>query len=131
MTNEFVKITLTNSDGFPRSYTASASMSWAKGTLLALTDENTCQPASAAQEVLAGVSAEEKKYGVTRVTAWTDGIFDAYASGAIPVGQPFQAAANSSNAIMQAALAASGAAIGGWVLGTAADKETISVRLRL
>jgi len=132
MANEWVKVELygANNDGNPRRYTIADGASVSKGQLLSLVDARTASFALATGSMFAGVAAEDHlpSVGVTSISCWTDGIFEAVASDAITIG-----AAISGNNLNQviADAASTGAAIIGYALEAAADAEVVNVRLRL
>jgi len=133
MTNEAVKIELTNEDGFPRRFTVSATEAITKGSLLKLTDPRTATQANNLNNPIAGIASEEHTAtdGVTEISVWTDGIFDMVASGAIGVGQAVTTGGGVSNQVSTANAIASGAQIIGYALETASDTETINIRVKL
>lgn len=127
-----VQVELTNNTGFPRRYTC-ADTAITKNSFLTLSDPRTAAATSsdpAAGGVCGGIASMAKEVdGSTSITAWTDGVFDARASGAIGVGEPVQMAG--AGEIMLARLAASGAVVIGYALETASDQEYINFRLRI
>ena len=134
MTNELTKVELygANNDGTPVRYAVANGISISKGDLLTLLDDRAASSATTAWGApFAGVASEEHTsgQGVTSVSAWTNGIFEAVASGAIEVGGPVRAA--DVNKVMAAENIASGAKTLGYALETVTDGETINVRLRL
>jgi len=134
MANEWTKVELygANNDGSPRRYTVASGTAIAKGTLLAMTDGRTAIAHSSADQAIAGVAAMDKSatdYS-TSISAWTDGIFEAVASGAIPVGYPL-ASGIAANVVKQRTLGTSGALVLGYAMETSAEGETINVRLKL
>lgn len=136
MTNEAVKIELTNSTGFPRRFACADTPLILKGTLCSLADPRTAAASASAGEVCSGIASMDKvaSDGSLTIALWTDGIFDMYASGAITVGAPVISAgvANEVKTASSGSVAmASGAAVIGYALETAADQETIAVRIRL
>ena len=137
MVNEWVKVELygANNDGDVRRFTIADATQVSKGTLMTLTDNRTATVAVASHipQVYAGVSSESKDAndGATSIGCWTNGIFEAIASGAIPVGAPITGGANNDVQNVAALLVASGANILGYALETASDNEVINVRLRL
>lgn len=134
MANEASKVELygTNNSGSPRSYTVADATAITKYTLLALTDPRTAIAQTTSGQAIAGIAAESKEAsdGVTRLSVYTDGVFEMVASAAITVGHPVMSA-NGANYILQATTAASGAAIIGYALETATAGETINVRVKL
>jgi len=131
MTYEAVKIELTNGTGNPRRFTC-ADSALTKGVLLKLTDPRTCAAVAAEGDVIAGIASMDKVVdGSLAISLWTDGIFEMHASGAIAVGAPVKAAGADSHVKALLGTEASGAACIGYALETAADKETLAVRVRL
>jgi hypothetical protein len=135
MANEAVKVELTNSTGFQRRFTVADSAGIAKGSLLKLTDPRTAAQSDGTGDPIAGIAAMEKVAydGSTSISVYTDGIFEMLASGAIILGQPVKSAANVANSVMAAyaSSAASGAQVIGYCMETAADGETVNIRVRL
>lgn len=133
MTNEAVKVELTNSTGNIRRFTVADGTAITKGTLLKLSDPRTALATAATDtEVFAaGIAAEDKEAddGQTSIGVWTDGIFELVASGAIVLGQNIVFIGQ--NKVAQAASTASGAMIAGYCLETAAAGETVNIRVRL
>ena len=141
MVHEVVKVELygANRDGDARRFTCASGTAISKGTILVLTSPRTVTGMADNQEVkpVAGIAAMDKSgtdYS-TSITAWTNGIFEMYASGAIARGRDvilsdttnFVAAPSTATA----AAAASGAAILGYALEDASGNDVINVRLRL
>lgn len=127
-----------NNDGNPRRYTVADGTQISKGVLLELSDPQTAAAMSggvtaAATKWCAGIAAMEKEAsdGSTTISAWTQGEFDAIASGAIPVGNAVVAVVDGYIKAADVAHAASGAVIIGYALETASDAERISFRLNL
>lgn len=116
-------------------YTIADAVGVEKGTVLELIDARTVRPVSTSGAAIAGIAAREKiaSDGRTQISVYKKGYFDMYASGAIAIGQPVMALADSSNAVKvpTTALALSGAMILGYAEETATDKETVIVRLDL
>ena len=136
MTNEAVKVELTNSTGNVRRYTCADGTGIAKGSILKLTDPRTAIISSGTADMIAGIAAEEKvaSDGATSIACWTDGIFDLIASGTITAGQPVMSAGiGSLNYVCRAdnSAVASGAAILGYALEDGTDEEVINVRVKL
>lgn len=135
MANEWVKVELygANNDGCPRRYTIADGVSVSKGQTLKLIDPRTASGAilGLANEACAGVASMEKEAndGSTSIACWTDGVFEAQASGAIGAGNPICMA--ETNRVRLAPTTASGAQVIGYALEEAATLETINVRLRL
>ena len=130
MAYEAVKVELTNSTGFPRRYTVASAVAIAKGTLLTLTDNRTAAAATGDNLAFAGIANMDKSatdYS-TSITAWTDGIFRMYASGAIKTGEAIAVAStgvNGANHVIKvintggSSPTASGAAVIGYCLADA------------
>lgn len=133
MTREIVPVELTNSTGFPRRFTCASGAAIVKGTLLTLSDPRTAAAHSAAVSAIAGIASMDKSSTdlSTSISGWTDGVFEMYASGAIAIGDPVVAAAGANWVKTGAGLLASGAAVIGYAMETAADTEPINVRVRL
>lgn len=132
MANEWDPVELygANNDGTPRRYTIADGASVSKGQPLQLTSPRTVTAATDALTASAGVASMEHKSGDgTSISAWTDGVFDVVASGAINVGDDIRFA--STNRAAAAGTAASGSMTVGYALETAAAGDTINVRLRL
>lgn len=110
------KVELTASTGFPRSYTCASGVAIAKYSVLALSDPRTAAANAASCSVCAGIASMDKAANdeSTRITVWTDGVFDMAASGAIEVGGKVMLAAG--NDVMAADTTASGAAEIGYAL---------------
>lgn len=102
-----------------------------KGTILKLTDPRTAIASSAQGDVLAGIAAREKvaNDGRTSIAVIRDrAIVDVKASGAIAIGQPV-VSAGAYNEVKYAN--ASGAAILGYALETAATGETFNLLVQV
>lgn len=134
MANEWTKVELygANNDGTPRRYTIDASTAVSKGQLLQLTDPRTASSTVTQGAAIAGVASEDHKPNVasTSISCWTDGIFEAKASFAINIGQPWIMSALA-NQIAPITVGEVGCEIGGYVLATTAKAATVNVRLRL
>lgn len=127
-------IELEYSTGNPRRYTVADGTAISKGILLVLSDPRTAAGTSTAtgwNSPCAGISAMDKEAndGSTSITAWTRGIFDLRASGAINIGSPVVMAG--SNEVKVTDVGSSGAIVIGYALETASDQEVINVRLNL
>ena len=129
----FTKVELygQNNDGDPRRYTVASGTAISKGTLLAMTDARTAIAQSTAGQALAGVASMDKSATdlSTSISAWTNGIFEARASGAHAAGVGWQSAVGGNN--VSSATGASGAFVGGWFMEESTDNELVNVRLRL
>lgn len=136
MANEAIKVELygSNYDGTPRRYTVANGTAISKGTLLKLTDPRTAAAADATSTAVniccAGIAAMDKEAsdGSTSISAWTNGIFECVASGAIPVGAAITFITGNYVAL---AHNGSGAIIAGYSLETAANAELVNVRIAL
>ncbi len=140
MANEWTIVELygANNDGEPRRYEIADGLSVSVGQLLALSDPRTAVQATATTVVFAGVALEEHipNVGVTTISAWTDGIFEAVASGAVTIGTPLTGVEN--NNVKDITNDASGAltteklaSMIGVCLNAVGDTATTQVRLRL
>ncbi len=135
MANEATVIELygANSDGDKRRYACASGASISKGTLLTLSsDPRTVTANSTSSGVFAGIasSAKDGTDFSTSISAWTNGIFDLCASGAINLGQKVTLADNNKvKQISTADLASSLALVVGVALETATDAEVINVRV--
>ena len=140
MANEVTKVELfgDHNSGDPTRYTCASGVAIAKGSILQLADPRTASKSTGTGDVFAGIAAMAKASDdfSTSISAWTNGIFEMLASGAIAVGQKVKTAehATSGNQVMvctDADVQSSYAVIVGTALETAADAETINVRVRL
>jgi hypothetical protein len=137
MVYEWVKVELygQNNDGNPIRYTCASGTAIAKGTLLALSDPRTVAAQTTNAQVCAGVAAMDKAANdnSTSIAVWTDGIFEARASGgAIAVGASITSGLGTNCVSGVALTTVSGAQIIGYALEAAdAGGEVINVRLRL
>lgn len=104
-----------------------------KGTLLSLANPRTAAKSAVEGEVCAGVLAREKVADDdrTQCAVIMDGIFDATASGAIPIGCPIMSAGQDNHVKLVAGISTSGAAIIGYALEEASDKEKIQCRINV
>jgi len=136
MANEWVKVELfgANRDGEPVRFTVASGTAIAKGTVLTLTDARTAiADAGTSGAAMAGVAAEDKANDdfSTSIACWTQGIFEATASGAgITIGDEYVIWGNK---ITESPLdgTKSGCKVPGYVYETTADAETVNVRLNL
>jgi len=120
-----------NNDGEPRRYTIADGVTVSKGTLLALIDPRVASYAIVTSVMCAGIAKEDHVAGqnVLSISAWTNGIFESYASGAIAVGAAISVAGPDS--VQTATAGASGAMIIGYSLEAAGDLEKVNVRILL
>jgi len=138
MGNEWVKVELygSNNDGEQRRYTIADATAVSQGTVLALADPRTVTASTAATTTFAGIAAEDHNpnEGVTSISAWTDGVFLAVASGGITVGWSVAGCENNkaiSGAIIAGSALNVGAGILGYALNTATTGQTAMVRLKM
>ncbi len=137
MANEWTKVELfgQNRDGEPIRYTIAAGTAVSQGSLLGLRDPRTVVLAGAGETCFAGVSAEELRNDdtATSVSVWTQGIFEAVASGAMGVGANVTGVKYNKVQVASASLfdLSSGAYIIGKILETSDIDETVNVRLNL
>ena len=135
MVREIKKVELTNGDGFPRRYTVASNVAITKGTLLSLDDGRIAAIDPLHGEAIAGIANQAKSASdfSTSIAVWTDGVFECAASGTITRGVGVIAAGvdNMVFAASSLTLAASGAAVIGYAMDTAADEETINIRIQL
>lgn len=98
-----------------------------KGALLQLTDPMTASAVSAADQMLAGIAAQDKvaNDGKTRLGVYRRGIFRMTSSGSLFVGQSASCASSAVNMVRQAPVTVSGSAILGQALETASNGEEI------
>ena len=136
MANEAVKVELYDrSTGSQRRYLVASAVAIAKGTLLCLSNPRTAAAASGTKTAplpAAGIASMAKASDdfSTSISAWTNGIFELKASGAIAVGQPI-VFTGQNEVFRPGSQGASGAMIAGYALETAADGDTINVRVLL
>lgn len=122
-----------NNGGDGRRYTCAATSTITKGDLLTFIDPRTASYAFLTGAIFAGIANMDKDgtEGSTSITAWTNGIFEMTASGAISVGQKVKVAAPG-NYVMAATTTdteSSFATIVGVALEAASDTEVINVRV--
>ena len=124
-----------NNDGNPITYTVASSATIAQGSLLQMSDPRTAATYTGADGLpCAGIAAIQKTADwSTQISAWTQGIFKAVASGAIAFGEPLICAGGSLNEVTRggAVSTASGACIIGYSMDSVADGETLNLRLNL
>lgn len=93
MSNEAVVVELygQNNDGTQVVYSCASGTPITKGTLLQLTTPNIASAHSAVGQAIAGIASEDKASNdyTTRISVWTNGVFDMMASGAT-VGEPLE-----------------------------------------
>lgn len=116
-----------------RSYTCADGTGILINKVLTLADPNTASEVSDTPSVagykFAGISAMEKEAsdGSTTISAWTNGVWDLEASGAITAGSLVYSAGNGEVAqVTDINMVASGAVVGR-ALETASDTEVIKV----
>jgi uncharacterized protein DUF2190 len=135
MANEITKVELfgENRDGNPISYTIASSAVVPKGTLMNITDPRTTAANVASGAYTAGVASEQHD-GLdfsTKVSVWTQGVFEAYASGAITAGDEVQAASVVTTFPNYIGTLQTGGIKIGYALETAATGEQVTFRLNL
>lgn len=139
MANEAVVVELygENGSGDQRSFIVGNLAAVAKGALLKMLDPRTASGALTqkivAPEIVAGIAAMDKTAsdGSTRISVWTNGVFDLVASSAIGVGDAVGITTGNKVEALTALAAASGAYILGYAMETASDGERINVRVNL
>lgn len=131
------KVELTNSTGFPRRYTCAAGTAIDMFKVLTISDPRTAAEVSDVNQPLgykcAGIAAMDKEAGddtSTSITAFTDGIFEVYASGNIAVKSPMKSCGGGYFMQAVAADVASGV-ICGYALEAGIDEEIIEMRLKI
>lgn len=132
MADEWTKVELTNSTGFPRRYTCGSGDVFTKGQVLSLVDPRTASGTLAHGGACAGIVNQDKDTTDTSTTVacWTDGIFEATVSGVVHVGDPVMLI-KGSNRVDVSTNTSGGAYVIGWALEEAGAGERINVRLRL
>ncbi len=139
MANEWTIVELygDNNDGQPRRYAIADGLSVSVGQLLALTSPRTVGVDSPTTVVYAGVALEEHVAGkgVTTISVWTDGIFEATASKAVTIGTPLTGATeNKVDNVLDTTSGASVEAVAsiiGRCLNAVGSGNPTQVRLRL
>lgn len=128
------KVELTNNTGYPRRYTVADGVAISKGAILTLSDPRTAATVSNTPAgngyLFAGIASHDKEAsdGATSIAAWTNGIFECSASGAITVGQFVKSCGTGYFCAAVAVDVASGA-ICGRALETASDGEIINIKI--
>ena len=97
MANEVTKVELygQNNDGDPRRFTVASGTEIKKGTNLKLNDNRTATISAGTGDPYAGTACMDKAdddYSIS-ISAWENGVFDMFASGAVIVGQKVKTAA--------------------------------------
>ena len=138
MTNEAVKVELTNNTGFPRRFAVADGTDITKGSVLSFSDPRTAILSASVGLPIAGIAsmAKEADDGATTISVWTDGVFEMVASGAITAGSSVYSSSdtnypNTIHTTIGKTNPASGAEIIGYALADASDAETINVRVAL
>jgi hypothetical protein len=137
MANEAVVDRLLGNNGDVVDYTIADGTAVTKGAIMGMLDPMTASLAAVSPLRIAGIAANAKvaSDGSTRLGLYTNGIFKVYASGAISVGDQLiiapDVATYPNHVATGAAAAASGAAVIGYALETAATGETFFMRLKL
>lgn len=137
MVNEITKVELfgENNGGQQVRYTIADGTSVSKGQPLSLSDPRTVVATTGVGAAAAGIAAEDHfaNEGVTSISVWQQGIFEAKASGAIGVGEPIYFVENNYVATTAGLLnsSASFAFVAGRAIEAADDEEIINIRLNL
>lgn len=121
-----------NNGGDKRRYTCTDTPAITKGTFLKFADPRTASASTGTGDTFAGIAAMDKEAsdGSLSISAWTNGIFEMVASGAITAGQKVKTAAPGNYVMVcQEADISSYAVVVGVALETASDNETINVRV--
>ena len=128
MANEAEIIELING-GEPISYTVADGTGIAKGTVLKLADPRTASATSSSGDKFAGIAAIEKTAddGVTKITAYTKGIFDMKDSGSGITAGTLVSTAGANTIKTATATEVEGGAVIGKALETASANEVIAV----
>ena len=130
MANEAVIIELLGNKGDPVRYTCASGTAIVKGEILKFSDPRTAAIANTSGSFFAGIAAADKQATdqSTTVSAYTNGIFDLIASGAIGVGEGcFAAGQNKVSGDSTCGQAPK--RLVGVALETAANAERIAVRV--
>lgn len=103
-----------------------------KGTLLKLSDPMTAAAQDGANDVIAGIAAEDKvaSDGKTKLGVYRRGIFKMLAKGNITAGDLVEASSTANGVVTGTQTANATANLVGLALETAADTETFLVELR-
>ena len=135
MALEITKVELfgENRDGDQMTYTCASGTAIPLGTLLTLSDPRTAAANTASGGATAGIAAMQKS-GTdfsTQVSVWTNGVFEAYASGAVTAGDEVQAASVATTFPNCVGLKQSAGKEIGYALETAATGEKFTFKLQL
>jgi len=128
MANEAAIIELLGNAGEPMSWTVAEDAGIAKGTILKIGSDPRTAAASAAADKFAGIAAAEKvaNDGSTTLAAYTKGVFDLKATGAITLG--VMVSLSGANLVKAAtATEVEGGQIVGKCLETAANEEIVAI----
>lgn len=135
MTNEAKPIELygTLEAGDQRRFTCASAVAISKGTILTLSDPRTAAATTSTNAIFAGIASMDKESNdnSTSISAWENGIFDIYASGAVNIGNAVMTAAGataSANKVIAVTTSASAGSIVGIALESGTD-EIINVRV--
>jgi len=135
MVNELIPVELygENNSGDGRRFEVANGIGISKGTILRLTDPRTASAISASGQMVAGIAKADKEAGdgSTSLSAWTNGIFEAKASMAIAIGAKVYPAGHENYVIAYDNMSTSGQHCLGYALESAADDETINIRVQL
>ena len=118
----------------PISMTCDNAVGIAKGTIVKLSDPLTCAASAADEDVVAGITAEEKiaSDGNTRVSVYRGGVFLVTAEGTISAGDALSTgtATGSINAVQRATKTSVSSKTIGLALEDATDAQTLMIELR-
>jgi len=135
MAREATKIELygDNNDGGNRRFTVASNAAIVKGTFLKFAGPRTASASAGTGDFFAGIASMEKVNNdySTSISAWTNGIFECTASGAITAGDLLKSAAPGNYVITCTTNATSQAVVIGYALETAAADETLAVRINV
>ena len=134
MAREATKVELygANNDGDPRSFTIASSATVAKGTFLKFADPRTASASTGTNDMFAGFANHQKEADYsTTISAWTNGIFEVTASGAITAGQHLCTAAPGNYVQASMAALASGAQVVGIALEDATADTNVTIRINI
>jgi len=129
MANEAVLI---HETGLPIPFTCADGTGIEKGAILKLTDPMTVIINSGANDVCAGIAAEEKiaNDGKTKIGVYREGIFRVLAGGAVTVGDKVEIHSVVNEVVTATLTAGATANIVGEALETAADTDTFLIELK-
>jgi len=140
MANEAIKVELfgQNNSGDPVSYTCASGAAIAKGSLLVITSPRTAAASGTASScaLVGGIASMSKAADdhSTRISAWTNGIFNMVASGGITVGNLVKPSDIADNSVCSVTTydRANPLKIGfGTALATVTDGQRVNIRINL